>query len=170
MKALTKAQKRNKKKQVQKKKLLTKQHDRNKALKKSSPDSALYNLLTNEGNITEKPDYKGIVNNFEGSMEQWYELDLKTHNDYGLGFVYDDLADVILNKIIEDIPESSEILNQDKLSTLSDIVLDLKSKFEHKLIDMLTVVDEQDDSYWNGELERKGLIKYGLVHSNEQSV
>jgi hypothetical protein len=162
MATLTKDQKRAKKKKSAQKKLITKQHEENK---KSNLSIAVTNNLPERKNPSTKvkPDYKTLVSDFSGSMEQWDELVLKTHNAFGYGFEYDDLADAIIEKIITALPSSVDVINAQKGKPLEDIVKQLEEKYENLLINMLSIVDKQTSAYWRGELEEEDLLDYGFV-------
>ncbi len=162
MATLTKDQKRAKKKKAAQKKLITKQHEENK---KSNQSIAEANHLPERKNpMTKiKPDYEALVSGFSGSMEQWDELVLKTHNTFGYGFEYDDLADAIIEKIMAALPNSVDILSAQKGKSLEELVKQLEDKYENQLIDMLSIVDKQTGAYWRGELEREDLLDYGFV-------
>jgi hypothetical protein len=107
------------------------------------------------------PDYEMLVSGFSGSMPEWDDLVLKTHNAFGYGFNYDQLADKVLDKIITVLPDSEKIANSGE--TLEDIVTELSNKYDHQFVEMLSVVNKQTDKYWSGELEEKELIDYGFV-------
>lgn len=162
MATLTKNQKRAKKKKAAQKKLITKQYEENK---KSSQSIAVTNNLPERQNpMTKiKPDYKALVSNFSGSMEQWDELVLQTHNTFGYGFEYDDLADAIIEKVMEVLPDSVDILSVQKGKSLEELVKQLEEKHENQLINMLSIVDKQTGAYWRGELESEDLLDYGFV-------
>ncbi len=107
------------------------------------------------------PDYDLLVSGFSGSMIEWDDLVLKTHNAFGYGFNYDQLADKLLDKIIDVFPDSEKTANSE--NALEDIVTELSNKYDHQFIEMLSVVDKQTERYWSGELEEKELIDYGFV-------
>lgn len=162
MATLTKDQKRAKKKKAAQKKLITKQHEENKKLNQSI--AVTNNLPERQNPMTKiKPDYKALVSNFSGSMEQWDALVLQTHNTFGYGFEYDDLADVIIEKVMEAIPSSADILSAQNGKSLEELIKQLEDKYEDQLINMLSVVDKQTGAYWRGELESEGLLDYGFV-------
>ena len=168
MATLTKDQKRAKKKKSAQKKLITKQHEENK--KSNLSIAAANNLPERKKPSTNvKPDYKTLISDFSGSMEQWDELVLKTHNAFGYGFEYEDLAYAIIEKIIVVLPSSVDILNAQNENSLEDIVKQLEEKYENTLINMLSIVDKQTGAYWRGELEREDLLDYGFVYPQEQN-
>ena len=163
MATLTKDQKRAKKKKAAQKKVITKQQEDNK---KSNQSIAVNNNLPERKNphTKMKPDYKTLVSKFSGSMEQWNEIVLKTHNDFGYGFDYEDLADVILAKIRVVMPSSIDILNEEKGLSYEELQKKLESKDQNnQYIIMLSVVNKQAGAYWSGELEEEDLLDYGFV-------
>lgn len=162
MATLTKDQKRAKKKKAAQKKLITKQHEENR---NSNQSIVVTNNLPERKNpMTKiKPDYKALVSDFSGSMEQWDKSVLKTHNTFGYGFDYDELADAIIEKIMKALPGSVDILSAQNGKSLEELVKQLEEKYEDQLINMLSVVDKQTGAYWRGELEAEDLLDYGFV-------
>lgn len=105
-----------------------------------------------------RPDYKQLILNFSGEIEEWGELILKTHNEFGYGFEYEDLEHELIEIIKIEVPGTSKLLN-DNQQTVEAAVVELKKNHTSKLIDMLEVTDAQNGAYWRGELDE--YLTYG---------
>ena len=145
----------------------------NKNAKKQREKNALKRNLhlvkTERNNPFSKisPNYKKIVEGFEGSPSEWYELILNLHELYGYGFDYESLDYAIELRLIELIPQSKEVIADKSLepAELAEILLD---KHPHLLSDMYAQNCKQASKYWDGELEDKGLITYGAEDSDRE--
>jgi hypothetical protein len=155
--ANTKKQKREKNLKKAKKALATKTHMRNRVIKTQEPVGYDFPPLLNEH---EKPAYQYIVSGFNGTMKEWYDLILTVHNEFGYGFEYDELEDVLLNLIEAELPEAKGIMEA-KYDSSDAMVSAINSNFKHKFIDMLVVTNKQNGDYWSGRLELNDLITYG---------
>jgi hypothetical protein len=116
-----------------------------------------------QSNSKVKPDYKGLVSGFQGTMEEWDKLVLETHDAFGYGFDYVELCEHVIEKISEDMPSSRGIIDGNKLLAVDELVIKLLDIDENKFIEMLAVIDKQEGTYWRGELEENDLLSYGLV-------
>ncbi|QTL34495.1 hypothetical protein [Pseudoalteromonas viridis] len=163
--ANTKKKKREQKLKKAKKALATKKHEANRAAK--APDLNILPGDNSKGFIEsmfgeqKQPDYYDIVSKFNGTMDEWYELILQTHNEYGFGFEYEDLEDVLLNLIASEYPEVIAIVEKE-YDCSSEAVKEINDNFKHKWVDMLVVTNNQNGEFWSGALEANKRIVYGL--------
>lgn len=109
---LSKKQKRSQKLKKVKKAKAAAKHEKNRAEKVKAFEtferSQMYNPMFGidpsaiktgkEVSKRPQPDYSKMVSDFGGSMEQWYQIVLNTHNEFNYGFQYEDLEEVLLNR------------------------------------------------------------------------
>lgn len=164
--ANTKKQKREQRLKKAKKAAATKKQEANRAAK--SPDLNTLSADNSKGFIEsmfgeqKQPDYYDIVSKFNGTMDEWYELILKTHNEYGFGFEYEELEDVLLNLIANEFPDVIAIVEKEH-DCSSEVVTEIGNNFKHKWVDMLVVTNNQNGEYWSGALETNKRLDYGLL-------
>ena len=103
------------------------------------------------------PDYRAIVLEFTGTMDEWNTALIQLHNEHGTDFQYESMEDALLNLIEEALPDSKAVINAVYVDSES-MVAAIQSKFEHRYIDMLFVCNEQNGEYWSGQLHRTGLL------------
>ena len=109
MSGLTTKQKKARKKKSAQKKLIAQQNKANQAENEIEDPSLdeFQSIAKREKSETDvTPNYKTFVLGFSGSMDQWDALVLKTHNEFGYAFEYEDLIESIIEKIIADTPET----------------------------------------------------------------
>ena len=108
------------------------------------------------------PEYSKIIDEFDGTMEDWYQLVLDTHNEYGYEFEYIDFEEALLKAIKQKFPNLQANLHDSSLNN-DKIIEILREHCSDELVEMFAVCAKQNDDYWSGELEAKGLITYGLI-------
>lgn len=108
------------------------------------------------------PEYSKIIDEFDGTMEDWYQLILDTHNEYGYEFEYIDFKEALLIAIKQKFPNLQASLHDSSLDN-DKIIEILREHYSDELVEMFAVCAKQNDEYWSGELEAKGLITYGLI-------
>lgn len=96
------------------------------------------------------------------STVQWYQLVLDTHNKYGYEFEYIDFEEALLKAIKQKFLILQANLHDSSLDN-DKIIEILKEHCSDKLVEMFAVCAKQNDDYWSGELEAKGLITFGLI-------
>ncbi len=159
MSGLTTKQKKARKKKSAQKKLIAQQNKANQVENGNQPLDEFQvaaKRVSAETDVT--PNYNTLILAFSGTMVQWNTLILKTHNEFGYAFEYEDLIESIIEKIIEDTPETETVFDGDK--ELNDIVNVLKASHPSTYVDMMTVVVKQATAYWNGDLEKDNLLNY----------
>ncbi|MDU0355794.1 hypothetical protein RS130_19590 [Paraglaciecola aquimarina] len=97
-------------------------------------------------------DYNSLISNFSGSMEEWDQLVLKTHINFGLSFEYEDLAKELIQRIILEFPNAEYQIKNNNLS-IAELVIKLRKSHTSIFIEMLAITDEQDDAFWRGDLD-----------------
>lgn len=66
------------------------------------------------GNTTEEnPDYDELINSWSGDATLWKSLYYSMEDKYGYDLSPDELLECILDKIVEDCPEYSDLVNSD---------------------------------------------------------
>lgn len=181
---LTKKQKRAKKQRIAHKAKVALENETNMLVNKTS-ERSYNNLIRNTTDTTEDlsqtdtrplrlgsapvggekftpPEYSKIIDEFDGTMEDWYQLVLDTHNEYGLKFEYIDFEEALLKAIKQKFPNLQANLHDSSLDN-DKIIKILREHCSDELVEMFAVCAKQNDEYWNGELESKGLITYGLI-------
>lgn len=121
-------------------------------------DKVLMSCNSSTDSANSSPDYKSLILNFSGQMDEWNSLILKTHNEFGYGFEYEDLEHELIKMIKIEMPGTSKLFNNDQ-RTVEEIVPELKKHYSSKLTDMLAVTDDQNGAYWRGELDE--YLTYG---------
>ena len=161
MSGLTTKQKKARKKKSAQKKLIAQQNKANQVENEDQPIDEFQVAAKREKPATDvTPNYKTFVLGFSGSMDQWDALVLKTHNEFGYAFEYEDLIESIIEQIITDKPETEMMFDADK--ELADIIKVLSVNHPSPYVDMMTVVLKQAAAYWNGDLEKNGLLDYSI--------
>ncbi|HBA56269.1 hypothetical protein [Alteromonas sp.] len=98
------------------------------------------------------PEYLKIVNEFDGTMKDWYQLVLDTHIEYGYEFEYIDFEEALLKAIKQKFPNLQANLHDSSLNN-DKIIEILREHCSDELVEMFAVCAKQNDDYWSGELE-----------------